>query len=118
MSQRQIYRRTRTISPEDIDGLGHVNNVVWVRFVVQLAEAHARADRTGSGIVRERGATWVVRRHEIDYRANAAAGDEIVEETWVESMRGARSVRGSRFRHAGDSRELVIASTEWAFVDA
>ena len=43
MSQPGVFERTRVVSAEDLDQLGHVNNVVWLRFVVELAEAHARA---------------------------------------------------------------------------
>lgn len=118
MSDPVRFRRTRVVAPEDVDFLGHVNNVVWLRYVVELAEAHARSLDLGSRIVRERGGQWIVRRHELDYRANAEPGEEIVEETWVESMRGARSIRRSRFTRASDGEELVTACTEWAFCDA
>ena len=66
----------------------------------------------------EQGALWIVRRHELDSHANTASGDEIAEETWVESMRGARSIRNSRFTRPGDGARLVTARTQWAFVDA
>ena len=60
---------------------------------------------------------WIVRRHEIDYARAAAPGEEISEETWVESARGARSVRRSRFARSEGHETLVEASTQWAFVD-
>ena len=116
MSDPQVYERTRIVRADDIDHLGHVNNVVWLRFVVELAEAHARA-AGGNEMVREARAVWIVRRHELDYHGNAATGDELREQTWLESMKGARSVRASRFTSAGGD-VLVEARTQWAFVDA
>ena len=118
MSEPAIFRRARRIAPDDVDFLGHVNNVVWLRFVVELAEGHATSLEVGSRIVREKGGQWIVRRHEVDYHDNAGVEEEIVEETWVESMRGARSVRRSRFSRASDGTQLVAATTQWAFVDA
>lgn len=116
MSQQGMYERTRVVRAEDLDQLGHVNNVVWLRFVVELAEAHARASG-GSEIVREAKGLWLVRRHELDYRGNAGLGEELAEQTWLESMKGARSVRASRFTSAHGA-VLVEALTQWAFVDA
>jgi acyl-CoA thioester hydrolase len=118
VSEPAVFRRSRRIAPDDLDFLGHVNNVVWLRFVVELAEGHAASLDVGSRIVRERGGQWIVRRHELDYHDNAGIDEEIVEETWVESMRGARSVRRARFSRVSDGKELVTATTQWAFVDA
>ena len=114
----EVFRTRRTVVERDLDALDHVNNVVWLRFVVELAEGHAASLEVGSRIVREKGGQWIVRRHEIDYHDNANVDEEIVEETWVESMRGARSVRLSRFSRASDGARLVTATTQWAFVDA
>jgi acyl-CoA thioester hydrolase len=111
-----VFRRTRRIESGDIDELGHVNNVVWVRFIVDLAVAHSTAVGLDGTATRACGGIWVVRRHEVIYHRSAAPGDEICEETWVASMRGARSHRRARFRDA-DGRLLVESVTEWAFVD-
>jgi acyl-CoA thioester hydrolase len=113
-----IFRRWRTIAERHTDELAHVNNAVWVRFVVDLAQAHSDALGLDFDTYRRLGGLWVVRRHEIDYHHNAAAGDEIIEATWVSEMRGARCVRHARFLAADGETELVRATTLWAFVDA
>ena len=51
-------------------------------------------------------------------RLHSLLADELVEETWVESMRGARSLRASRISRAVDGACLVEGLTTWAFVDA
>jgi acyl-CoA thioester hydrolase len=113
-----VFRRTRTVVARDLDILDHVNNVVWLRFVVELAEAHSSALGLDFASLRRLGGVWVVRRHELDYHRPANAGDEIVEETWVSALRGARSVRQARLRCARSGALLLAATTEWAFVDA
>lgn len=113
-----VFRRVRTITGDDIDELGHVNNVVWVRFVVEMATSHSEALGLDAAAYRRLGAWWIVYRHEIDYRAPAFPGDRIVEETWVSEMRGARSVRQVRFRRESDGTPLLDATTTWVFVDA
>ncbi len=117
MSEEGVYRRTRTIERRHIDGLGHVNNAVWVRFIVELAGAHASAVGYDFETTHELGGLWIVRRHEIDYHASALEGDVVVEETWVSSLRGARSVRHARFSRDSDGGLLLESTTQWAYVD-
>ncbi len=112
-----VFRHKRVVREQDTDFLGHVNNVVWVRFVVRIAERHAESLGFDWETVRSLGGMWIVRRHEIDYRRSATPGQELVEETWISEMRGARSVRRSRFLLAQDGAELVSATTHWAFCD-
>ena len=54
-----------TITPEDIDELGHVNNVVYLRWVQETAVAHWRAAATPA---QQAEVVWVVVRHEIEYK--------------------------------------------------
>ena len=117
MSEPSRFERRRTIAQPHIDLLGHVNNGVWVQFVVDLADAHCRDVGMSFERTRELGGQWIVRRHEIDYLRPALLGDELLEETWVESFRGARSVRRARFTRLSDGARLLVARTEWAFVD-
>jgi acyl-CoA thioester hydrolase len=114
----EVFRRTRTVVPGDCDALDHVNNAVWVRFVVELANAHSVALGLDLEALRALGGVWVVQRHEIDFHQPASVGDEILEETWVSELRGARCLRHARLRGAGDGRPLLSATTRWAFVDA
>ena len=112
-----IFTRERTIQSEDTDELGHVNNVVWLRFVVAVAHAHTAAVGIGDSLYAAHAATWVVRRHRIDYLRSAGLGERIEESTWVTDLRGARSVRAVEFRRSDDGVVLVRAETVWAFVD-
>ncbi|MFN0181819.1 MAG: acyl-CoA thioesterase [Gemmatimonadales bacterium] len=71
---------------EDIDDLGHVNNVNYLRWMLEAAGQHwllYRADdaaRVGDGI------GWVVIRHELDYFLPAFVGDTIDVITWVPTV--------------------------------
>ena len=68
------------VEPADIDGLGHVNNVVYLRWVQDIAIAHWRA--VASAADQEK-FLWIVVRHEIDYKQPARLGDVILAKTWV-----------------------------------
>jgi acyl-CoA thioester hydrolase len=113
-----VFRRTRKVEARHIDHLGHVNNAVWLRFVVGLADAHSTALGFDFERLRALGGLWIVRRHEIDYDAPAFEGDELLEETWVEQMKGARSVRACRFTRPRDGALLLRARTTWAYCDS
>jgi acyl-CoA thioester hydrolase len=112
-----VFCRSRVVEARDLDALDHVNNVVWVRFVVELANAHSCAVDLDLDTLRSLGGVWVVQRHELDYHRAASLGDEIEEATWVSEMRGARCLRHASLRLARDGTLLLGATTHWAFVD-
>lgn len=100
---------------EDIDELGHVSNLVYVRWVLEVALAHSRAVGWDHARYIDLGAVFVVRRHEIDYLAQVVAGDEVEVATWVESSKLASCVRRTAVRRGGV--EVARASSTWAFMD-
>ncbi|HTR80539.1 MAG TPA: acyl-CoA thioesterase, partial [Bacteroidota bacterium] len=71
-----------TVDPKDIDELGHVNNVVYLRWVQEAAVAHWLS---GTSVEEQSGIVWVVLRHEIDYKHPARLGDPLLARTWVGS---------------------------------
>jgi acyl-CoA thioester hydrolase len=58
----------------DIDELGHVSNLVYLRRVLDVAMAHTRARGWDYEQYRALGAIFMVRRHEIDYIAQVTLG--------------------------------------------
>ena len=63
------------IKSEDIDELGHVNNVVYLSWVQDVAIAHWAFLTTPEH--REK-FVWVALRHEIDYVAQAVLGEVLL----------------------------------------
>ena len=99
---------------EDIDELGHVSNVAYVRWVQEAARAHSEASGFGMAEYQKLGAVWVVRRHDIEYLLPAFAGDAIRLTTWVESWNAASAERRTRIVRGGE--ELARATTLWVLV--
>jgi acyl-CoA thioester hydrolase len=99
-----------TIEPADIDELGHVNNVVYVRWVQDVATAHWRSAATEA---QQAEIIWVVVRHEIDYTTSAKLGDEIRARTWVGSADDVRFERFTEIERVADKRVLASARTLW-----
>lgn len=103
-------------SVDDIDELGHVSNVSYVRFLQQVAVAHSRTVGWDFDRYQRAGVVFVVRRHEVDYLAPAFAGEALVLTTFIASWSGATSERRTLCRRAGDGREIVRARTRWALI--
>ena len=106
-----------TVQPADIDNLGHVSNLVYLRWVQEAAIAHSTALGFPEAAYLARGEAWVVRRHEIDYLLPAQPGDLLTIETRVATMSAASSVRKTRVLRASDGTVLCKAATDWVYVE-
>ncbi|HTJ43175.1 MAG TPA: acyl-CoA thioesterase [Kofleriaceae bacterium] len=112
-------RHTITLSPvpADIDELDHVSNLVYVRWILEVALSHSGALGWDHAAYRRLGAVFVVRRHEIDYLQSVVLGDEVRATTWVESWKQVSCVRKTELVRAKDAVVVARASTTWAFID-
>ncbi len=108
------FELTIRVEPSDIDQLGHVNNVVYLRWVQDVAVAHWMATTTEA---QQRDVLWVVVRHEIDYKHAARMGDGIIARTWVGKLRRATFERHTEILRAGDRRLLARTRTLWCPID-
>lgn len=113
-SDQQVYRMSLRVGPEHIDDLQHVNNVVYVSWVQDVADAHWKAGASES--LRSQ-CRWVVMRHLVDYHVSAVEGDELELFTWVDPPAGARQVRHVSIQRASDHKVLAYAETTWCLLD-
>ena len=103
------------VLPGDIDEQNHVNNTVYLRWVQDVATAHWRSVADSEA---QKTIGWVVVRHEIDYKAPATLGDEIVLRTWVGKATRLTFERFTEIRRNRDGRLLSEARTLWCPIDA
>jgi len=111
---RARYAVPIEVQDGDIDRLGHVNNVVYVRWIQDAAIAHWRALATPA---QQAECAWVVVRHEIDYKRPAKPGDALVAETWVGPADRQQFERRTEILRAGDRKVIATARTLWCPVD-
>jgi acyl-CoA thioester hydrolase len=101
------------ILPADIDFMGHVNNARYLNWVQDVVLAHwnklAPAEEVASK-------AWVALKHEITYRRPAFLNDEVIAETVLEKIAGARSFYNTVIRRG----EEVLAEVQsmWCCIDA
>jgi len=116
-SSNKIYRYEFTVPESAVDMNGHVNNVVYVQWMQDVAMLHSDAVG-GTSAMHGAGGTWVVHSHKIEYRSPAFAREEAVALTWVVNFRRVRSVRRYKFYRKSDNTLLAKGETEWVFVDS
>ena len=101
-----------SVDESDIDEQGHVNNVAYLRWIQEVAVAHWRHAATEEQI---RIFSWVVVRHEIDYKKPAFENDDITVSTWVGEWTNVTCERFTEI-HRGDEL-LVKGRTVWCLID-
>jgi len=112
-----IFFHPHVVQADEIDDLGHANNVVYIAWLQAAAVAHSAAQGWPGSRYHELGQGWVVREQTIKYLLPAFAGDHVVVETWVATMSKVTSLRRYRVSRNGDGALLATAETNWAFVD-
>ena len=100
------------VDSADIDEQGHVNNVAFVRWIQEVAVAHWRHSATEEQL---KNYSWVVVRHEIDYKKPAFESDEITSTTWVGDWTHVTCERFTEI-HRGDEL-LIRGRTVWCMFD-
>jgi acyl-CoA thioester hydrolase len=111
---RQVFSRTFTPVPDDIDANGHVNNVVYVRWIQDMATSHWNARQPAEEQAKW---AWIVLRHEIDYRRALMPGETATARTWVaETPEGPRFDRFVRI-DGPDGAMCAQARTVWCMIE-
>lgn len=112
----EIFIQRFPVDAADIDELGHVNNIVYLRYAQDIATTHWRA-RASAEMVDA--FVWVVLRHEADYRAPLLLGDEVEVRTWVDDApRGAAWARFVEIYKTGAAKPAAQIKSNWAMLDA
>ena len=112
-----VFEDHRLVVPEEIDELGHVNNIVYLRWTQRAAVRHSDAQGWTTADYQRLGQCWVVRSHSIEYLQPAFAGEEIVVRTWVADMKRVTSLRKFEITRPADQTILAKAATNWAFIN-
>ena len=100
-----------SVSDEDIDEHGHVNNVAYLRWIQEVAVAHWQHAAPAEMLEEY---TWFVVRHEIDYRNRGFDGDKVNASTWVGEAGRIKCERMTAIER-GD-KILVEAKSTWCLI--
>lgn len=102
------------VMQEHIDELQHVNNVVYVQFMQDVADKHWHSIALSD---QEKEVAWVVRRHEIDYLHPAVLGDELLIRTWTGEHGTVSWDRHYEIIRPADQKRIITAKSVWVLLD-
>nr|WP_262086587.1 thioesterase family protein [Acinetobacter sp. I-MWF] len=105
------------VKPEHIDVLGHVNNVVYVQWMQDVASAHIETLGVGLDQYLEMKHAMVAVEHHVQYRKAAMLDDDIILRTWLYEINALYSFRQYAFFNAKDQSLLFTGNTKWACIE-
>lgn len=106
------------VAADDIDGLGHANNAVYVSWLERCAWRHSQSLGLDLTEYRRLDRAMAVVRHEVDYLASAYEGDELQVATWIiESDQKLRMSRHFQLIRPADGVTLLRAKTTFVCIE-
>jgi acyl-CoA thioester hydrolase len=109
-TQAKKFSTIIIVQPEHLDDVNHVNNVIYVQWMQDVATLHWQA--YASQALQEEVA-WMVRRHEIDYYNQAFLGDELEVSTWTGEYTNITWKRHYEIIRVSDGKKIISALSTW-----
>lgn len=113
----RVFKMRRTVQWRDLDTMGHVNNAVYMDYVGDCGIAVIRAFGWSEAAMRQQGFGIVVKRHQVEYRAQALLNDDLEISTWVSGVRNASATRHYFVHRVSDGALLVQVHSLCAWID-
>lgn len=109
----KTYQLHLKVPASAIDDMGHVNNVQYLQWVQDVAEAHWKDNSTPEMLEKY---AWVALEHVIKYHSPAFEGEDITVETWVDKFEGVKSIRHTKIFRPEDDKLLASSVTQWCLL--
>ncbi|CAM4125484.1 hypothetical protein CCOS865_01503 [Pseudomonas reidholzensis] len=106
------------VGNDDIDGLGHANNAVYVTWLERCAWRHSQRLGLDLAEYRRLDRAMAVVRHEIDYLAAGYEDDELQLATWIVDWdQRLRMTRSFQLKRPRDGATLLRAQTTFVCIE-
>lgn len=112
-----VFSAPITVSNAHIDGNRHVNNVVYVQWMQDVAYAHSCSLGYDNARLEALGSTWVIRSHFIHYHRPALYGDQLTAYTWPTEVKRASALRKYKFVRESDGAVIATGESDWVYID-
>ncbi|MEH6536207.1 MAG: thioesterase family protein [Psychroserpens sp.] len=109
----QIHEQELIVTTDDLDSRHHVNNVRYIEWVQDIAEAHWLLK---SSQETRKAYYWVMISHHIQYKAEARLGDTLLLKTYVTESQGVKSTRIVEIYNKSTDKLLTTSETIWCFL--
>ena len=104
------------VAPEDIDGLGHANNAVYVSWLERCAWRHSQ--RLGLDLTEYRRLDRAMAVVRLDYLAAGYEGDELQLATWIVDWdQRLKMTRRFQLMRPSDGTTLLRAQTTFVCIE-
>lgn len=114
ITSTEKYEKDFVVQASDIDQLGHVNNVVYLQWVQDVA---TEAWYSMATTEQKEKLIWVVAKHTIEYIRPAFESEELIIRTWVGEADKNLFTRFTEVVRKKDSKLVIKALTYWVPVD-
>ncbi len=112
------FTATVEVNADDLSAsVPHANNVQYLRWVDRIAELHLDSQGHTRAAMAIQGRMWFVARHEVDYLAEAFAGDLLGVATWISSVGKTTQVRETVVWQLTSGVIACRATSRWAHID-
>ena len=106
------------VGAQDIDGLGHANNAVYVSWMERCAWGHSQSLGLDLAEYRRLDRAMAVLRHEIDYLASAYQGERLQIGTWIVATdHKLKMLRRFQLLRPADGSTLLRAQTTFVCIE-
>jgi len=111
------FTYTWIVSADAIDFNGHVNNMMYLQWMMEATMHHSHSVGCDADSCRELGGLWVARTNHIEYKREAFEGETLRMHTWIAEF--ARLTATRRYQIVREADRAIVATgyTEWVFVD-
>ncbi|WP_378185832.1 acyl-CoA thioesterase [Aquimarina sp. W85] len=111
----QSFEIELTVPKSAIDQMNHVNNVVYVQWIQDIAQQHWQS-KTDTTMRSE--FVWVVMDHFIAYHAPSFINDTLKLKTWIDHYQGAKCQRNTEITNLDTNKTIVTAKTHWCLLQS
>lgn len=111
----RVFEEEITVSKNDLDELNHVNNVIYIHWVQEIAKNHWKS-LVSKEIINNY--YWVLLEHHIKYINPALLDDKIILKTYIEKTEGLKSSRVVKIYNLHNNKLLVNSKTLWCLINA
>lgn len=113
-----LFFYSKLITPDTIDANKHVNNLVYLKWMQDIATKHSTTQGWSFEKYQETQTTWVIRSHFIEYIRPSYEGETLIHVTWIHDFGVNASKRKYFFLRESDKKVVAKAETNWVYLDA
>lgn len=109
------WQMSISVTTQHIDALGHVNNQVYLDWMLQAANRHAQAVGLDFATQQKMGKVMVAREHQMTFLKSCFKQDQLVIGTWVGERLGCcQRLRHYEIFRLSDQQKVFSGQTAWA----